>query len=166
MDEFEQLNIEKAVEWSLGKKIKPENIISEDFIKDLHYRMFNDVWKWAGEFRRTNKNIGVDKNSIGISLKQLIDDCKYWIENKVYSDEEIVIRFKHKIVNIHCFSNGNGRHSRLIADIMINQVFGKPFFTWSQSNLNKTGEARSKYLKAIRAGDNGDLQPLIQFAKS
>jgi Fic-DOC domain mobile mystery protein B len=166
LDEFEQFNIEKAIEWTLGKKWKPEYILSEDFVKELHKRMFKEVWSWAGEFRKTNKNIGVDKYQTGVSLKQLLDDGLYWLKNKTYSDEEFAIRFKHRIVKIHCFPNGNGRPSRLIADIIISQIFGKPVFTWSSINLNKKGEARSNYLNAIRLADIGDIKPLIDFAKS
>ena len=166
LDEFEQLNIEKAIEWTISRKFKPEYILSEKFVKDLHYKMFCDTWSWAGKFRKTNKNIGVDKYIIGVSLRKLIDNCIFWIENKTYSEDEIAIRFKHGIVKIHCFPNGNGRHSRLIADVIINRIFGKNYFTWSSRNLNKKGEARGNYLKAIKEGDNGTIQPLIEFAKS
>lgn len=165
LDEFEQFNIEKAIEWTLGKKWNSNYILSEVFVKELHRKMFSEVWSWAGEYRKTNKNIGVDKHKIGISLKQLIDDSKYWLENKTYSNDEMAIRFKLRIVQIHCFPNGNGRHSRLIADIIVNHVFGKPIFTWSSANLNKKGEARSNYMKAIKAGDNGDIKPLLEFAR-
>lgn len=166
LDEFEQLNIEKAIQWTIGKKWKPEYILSEVFVKELHKRMFNEVWSWAGDYRKTNKNIGVDKYQIGISLKQLLDDSLYWLENKTYSNEEFAIRFKHRIVRIHCFPNGNGRHSRLIADIIISQIFGKQIFTWNSTNLNKKGETRSNYLTAIRQADSGDINPLINFAKT
>ena len=166
LDEFEQYNIEKAIEWTFGKKLKINYILSEGFVKELHYKMFGEVWAWAGEFRKTNKNIGVDKFQIAISLKQLLDDCYYWVAHQSYSEDEIAIQFKHRIVSIHCFSNGNGRHSRLMADIIINQIFGKPFFTWNSSNLNKKSEVRTKYLVAIRSADNGDIKPLIEFARS
>lgn len=149
LDEFEQLNIEKAIQWTIGKKWKPEYILSEVFIKELHKRMFNDVWSWAGDFRKTNKNIGVDKYQIGINLRQLLDDSLYWLKNSTYSDEEFAIRFKHRIVIIHCFPNGNGRHSRLMADIIISQIYGKPIFTWNSKNLNKKGEVRLNYLTAL-----------------
>ena len=144
LDEFEQFNIEKAVQWTLSKKWKPEYVLSEDFVKELHKRMFKEVWSWAGEFRRTNKNLGVDKCQIGVSLKQLLDDSLDWLKNKTFSDEEFALRFKHRIVRIHCFSNGNGRHSRLIADIIISQIFGKPVFTWNSTNLNKKGKKNSE----------------------
>ena len=166
LDEFEQYNIEKAIQWTLGKKWNSGYILTEEFVKGLHRKMFNEVWSWAGKFRKTNKNIGVDKHQIGISLKQLIDDSKYWIEKKSYSDDEIAIQFKHRIVKIHCFANGNGRHSRLIADIIVSHIFGKQIFTWSSANLNRKGEVRSKYLEAIKAADNGDIKPLVLFARS
>jgi Fic-DOC domain mobile mystery protein B len=126
LDEFEQLNIEKAVLWTMKRKFKADTILSEAFIKDLHRRMYGDVWKWAGEFRKTNKNIGVDKLQIAVELRTLIDDCKFWIENKSFKPDEIAIRFKHRLVSIHFFTNGNGRHSRLIADIIAEQIFKQP----------------------------------------
>lgn len=129
LDEFEQFNIEKAVEWTIRTKLNPEKILTERFIKDLHKRMYGDVWKWPGDFRQSEKNIGIPWIQIGIELKNLLDDTKYWIENKTYSPEEIAIRFKHRIVSIHCFPNGNGRHSRMMADIIIESVFGKKIFT-------------------------------------
>ena len=119
LDEFEQLNIEKAVEWTIRKKLNSKIILTVKFIKDLHKRMYGEVWKWAGEYRKTNKNIGIACIYIGIELKNLLDDTKYWIENKTYSPAEIAIRFKHRIVSIHCFPNGNGRHSRMMADIIM-----------------------------------------------
>lgn len=96
LDEFEQLNIEKAVEWTIHTSFKPRNILTEKFIKDLHKRMYSDVWKWAGEFRRTEKNIGILWTKIGLELKNLLDDTNFWVENKSYPPEEIAIRFKHR----------------------------------------------------------------------
>ena len=165
LDEFEQQNIERAIEWTLRRKSKKEIILTSDFIKELHFRMFNDVWKWAGQFRKTNKNIGVNKSQINIALKTLLDDASFWVENNTYPPDELAIRFKHRLVNIHCFANGNGRHSRLMADIIIKNVFGKPVFAWSGKNLNKQGDARKKYITAIREADDGNINPLIQFAR-
>lgn len=164
LDEFEQFNIEKAVEWTIRTKLNPEKILTERFIKDLHKRMYGDVWKWAGEFRQSEKNIGIQWIHIGIELKNLLDDTKYWIENKTYSPEEIAIRFKHRIVSIHCFPNGNGRHSRMMADIIIESVFGKKIFTWHQSNMVKPDEIRKEYISALKKADSGDIEPLIKFA--
>ena len=166
LDEFEQLNIEKAVEWTIHTKFKLEKILTEKFVRDLHQRMYGDVWKWAGEFRKTEKNIGIPWTQIGIELKNLLDDTKYWIENKTFPPEEIAIRFKHRIVSIHCFPNGNGRHSRMMADIIIESIFGNEIFSWHQSNMVKANETRNQYIKALREADNGNFKQLIEFAKN
>ena len=123
LDEFEQLNIEKAVEWTIRANLKPEKVLTEKFVKNLHKRMYGDVWKWAGEFRRSEKNIGIAWTQIGIALRNLLDDTQYWIKNNTYAPEKIAITFKHRIVSIHCFPNGNGRHSRLMADIIMESIF-------------------------------------------
>ena len=166
LDEFEQLNIEKAVEWTIRKKFKEENILTEKFIKDLHKRMYGEVWKWAGEFRKSNKNIGIDWTGISTSLKSLLDDTKYWIEFKTFSSEEIAIRFKHRIVSIHCFPNGNGRHSRLMADIIIESIFDEEIFSWNKSNMVKANEIRKEYISALKEADDGMIRSLIEFARN
>lgn len=166
LNEFEQQNIEKAIEWTMAKKFKKEEILSEKFVCQLHHKMYGDVWAWAGKFRKSEKSIGIKAYLVGTRLKQLNDDCLYWIENKTYSEEEIAIRYSHGIVAIHCFSNGNGRHSRLMADVIMSNIFGKNVFTWSRGNLVSKGDARTNYLNAVRAGDKNDIEPLIAFAKS
>jgi Fic-DOC domain mobile mystery protein B len=166
LDEFEQQNIEKAIQWSLASSIKADTVFTENFIPTLHKRMYGEVWKWAGEFRKTNKNIGVDKWQISTELRYLVDDAKYWLTNKTYNPEEMTIRFKHRLVSIHCFPNGNGRHSRLISDIVIEKIFNLPVFTWGAANLVKQGDTRTAYLNAMRAADSGNFEPLIKFARS
>ena len=166
LDEFEQLNIEKAIQWTLGKKLKAEQLFSEKFIKDLHKRMYGDVWKWAGTFRTSEKNIGIKCYLIGVELKQLLDDAVYWTQNKTYNSQEIAIRFKHRLVSIHCFANGNGRHSRLMADLIMKKLYGEKFFTWGSTNLVKATTARTAYIKAVKKADQQDLLPLIDFALS
>lgn len=166
LDEFEQQNIEHAVQWTLTRNFKQQDIFSEAFIKEVHNRMYNNVWAWAGNFRNTNKNIGVDKWQIPIELKNLVDDAIYWSNKNSYPPDEIAVRFKHRIVSIHCFSNGNGRHSRLMADIIIEKIYKLPVFTWGAQNLVKQGDARATYLAAIKAADKGDIQPLLHFSRS
>lgn len=165
LDEFEQQNIEQAVLWTMGRPLDADKIFSEAFIKSLHKRMYGDVWAWAGEFRRTNKNIGVDKWQIAGSLKALLDDALFWLANGTNSPDEFAIYFKHRLVSIHCFANGNGRHSRLMADIIIEKLFKKPVYSWGASNLVKKGNARALYLAALREADRGNMEPLIQFSK-
>ena len=165
LDEWEQLNIEDAIKWSIKIKKTAEDLITADFVRDLHTRMYGRVWKWAGQFRNTNKNIGVDKYQIGIELKMLCDDFLYWHINNTFTHHERVIRFKHRIVSIHCFPNGNGRHSRLIADILISKLYGEPVFKWGGSqNLSSESEIRKTYLRALREADKGKFAPLIEFA--
>lgn len=165
LDEHEQLNIEKALEWTMKKKLKKEKILTEEFIKALHKKMFGNVWEWAGQFRKSEKNIGVSWIYIGVRLKELLDDTLFWIDNNTYSPDEIAIRFKHRLVNIHCFPNGNGRHSRIMADVIIESIFKKEIFSWNNSNMVKADEIRKEYIKSIREGDNGNIEPLITFAR-
>ena len=165
LDEFEQQNIEKAIDWSMRKKFKISKILSEKFVCKLHRKMFDQTWSWAGEFRKTNKNIGVDKYRIGVELGQLLSDCKYWIENDTFSPDEIAIRLKHRLVKIHPFTNGNGRHSRLFADILIEHGFNKPIFTWGSNKNESQDEIRNQYLKALFKADKEDYRPLIEFAR-
>lgn len=165
LDEFEQANIQQAIEWTLKNKFTKDQILTEEFLLLVHKKMLSEVWKWAGTKRKSNKNIGVDKFQISTELKTLLDDCKYWIENNTYKQDEIVIRFSHRLVKIHLFPNGNGRHSRLIADIMIAKIFNKPVFTWGRSDLSKNGSVRKEYLEAIYSADKGDIQSLIRFSR-
>jgi Fic-DOC domain mobile mystery protein B len=166
LDEFEQQNIEDAIQWSLTRKFKSEQILSETFILALHKRMYKNVWRWAGEYRKTNKNIGVDKLEIPVALRSLIDDASYWLENNVYEPDEFALRFKHRLVSIHCFPNGNGRHSRMIADIIIEKIYQLPVFSWGSKSLADENDSRKKYLIAIRKADKGDLELLLKFARA
>jgi Fic-DOC domain mobile mystery protein B len=165
LDEFEQQNIEGAIQWILTRKFTIEQIFTEAFIQDLHKKMYGNVWSWAGKYRRTNKNIGVDKLQIPVDLKSLLDDTQYWINNEVFSPDEIAIGFKHKLVSIHCFPNGNGRHSRLMADIIIEKIFNQPVFTWGGASLSNENDIRDKYLRAIKTADKGDFSLLLEFVR-
>lgn len=166
LDEFEQQNIEQAIQWTLERKFKQIQLLQGDFIKEVHRKMFGQVWAWAGSFRKSNKNIGVDYWKVESDLQYLLDDTTYWIDNNIYPHDEIAIRFKHRIVSIHCFPNGNGRHSRLMADIIIEDLFRLPVFTWGATKFSTYGKARTTYLAALKTADAGDIDPLISFARS
>jgi Fic-DOC domain mobile mystery protein B len=166
LNEMEQLNIEEAVEWTMRRTFKAADIFSEEFVRDLHKRMYRQVWRWAGQFRTSDKNIGIAWYQIPASLKNLVDDADYWVKHSVYSSDELAIKFKHVIVSIHCFPNGNGRHSRLMADIIVNHIFKQPTFSWNRRNLVETGEARKIYLASLAEADQGNLTPLMTFARS
>ncbi len=162
LNEYEQFNIEEAISWSMSQKLRINQILSETFILRFHYIMFNRVWNWAGKYRSTNKNIGIDKTLIKNHILMTIDDCRYQINNKIYKPDEIAIRFKHKLVLIHPFCNGNGRFSRLIADIIISHIFNLPVFTWGENEKDR----RQQYLKALRLADNFKFNELFIFARN
>ena len=166
LDEFEQLNIEQAVEWTLRSRFNAEKVFSERFVRELHRRMYGSIWKWAGAFRTTEKNIGIDPVMIPVELRKLLGDAAFWVENDSSVPDEIAIRFKHRLVQIHCFPNGNGRHSRLMADIVASHVLGEPVFSWGSENLVEYGVAREEYLAAVHEADAGDQRRLIVFARS
>lgn len=166
LDEFEQWNIEEAIQWLTGRNITSKQLFSEEFLCGLHKRMFGNIWNWAGIFRKSEKNIGVASYQISIQLKVLCDDARFWMENDTYSPDELAIRFKHRLVSIHCFSNGNGRHSRLVADAIIEKLFRKEPFSWGSAGVLDKNNIRKNYLSAVKQADNNDFQPLIEFARS
>lgn len=166
LDEFEQLNIEEALQWVIGKKFSPQQVFTDEFICNVHKRMFGNVWAWAGQFRKTDKNIGVEKHQIPMYLKALCDDALFWVDHDIYPSKEMAIRFKHRLVSIHCFPNGNGRHSRLMADIIIEKIYEEPLFSWGASNLAKAGDTRNTYIKAVKSADHHNFKPLLDFASS
>ena len=162
LNEAEQANIIEAEEWAFKRK---RDVLDERFLNDLHKRMYGRVWRWAGEYRRTGKNIGVDAYRIPQDLRQLLDDCRYWIENATYEPDEIAARFHHKLVWIHAYPNGNGRHARLATDLLLT-VLGRPRFTWGRVNLVDASETRQDYVAALRAADHHDIGPLLEFVRS
>ncbi len=168
LNEFEQLNIERALHWTLRKRFTADQILSEEFILSLHKKMYGDVWKWAGKFRTSEKNLGIPVPLIGIELRKLIDDTHFWINHNSFPPDEIAIRFKHRLVSIHCFPNGNGRHSRLLADLIVEKLFQAPSFSWGQSHyLHASNEyVRTAYLTALKEADQNNYKPLIEFARN
>ena len=162
LNELETKGIIDAEIWLLTNK---KNILNENFIKTLHKKMFGNIWKWAGKFRTTERNIGVAPYQIQPDLKVLFDDINYWIANKTFSQKEIAVRFHHRLVAIHPFVNGNGRISRIMADLLM-QHFGLPKFSWGNYNLSEISEIRKKYVLALKLADKGDYSELIKFIDS
>jgi Fic-DOC domain mobile mystery protein B len=162
LNELEQRNIATADRWAFSRR---HVVVRERFLKSLHRRMFNRVWRWAGKYRTTERNLGVKPFEIEPALRQALDDARYWVEHKSYPPDEIAVRFHHRLVSIHPFPNGNGRWSRLAADVLITQLGGTRF-TWGSANLQAAGTARAAYMDALHAADNYDLAPLIKFARS
>ncbi len=162
LNELEQKNIAEADRWVFARK---RNLLDEAILRGLHRRMFNRVWKWAGVYRKTERNIGIESYRIEPELRQILDDACYWVEHQTYSSDELAVRLHHRLVLAHPFPNGNGRWSRLTADVLVTQ-FGGLRFTWGSANLQAASEIRSAYIKALHAADEHDLIPLIDFARS
>jgi Fic-DOC domain mobile mystery protein B len=162
LNEWEQVNILNAEKWLSSRK--PKNVLSEEFCRSLHKKMFDQTWSWAGTFRCSDKNIGVDWTQISVNLKNLLEDTKYWLKYQVYSLNEVGARFHHRLVSIHCFPNGNGRHARLMTDALMIEN-GQSRFSWG-SLMKDSVLARSKYLESLRDADKGSLEPLKKFLNS
>ena len=160
LNEAEARNIAQAQLWLASNKKK--DVCSDTFLRNLHKKMFCDVWVWAGEYRITERNIGVAPYQIPMKLMQLFDDLNFWIDNKTYSDHEIAVRLHHKLVHIHPFPNGNGRVSRLMADLVLRKLEGKTLY-WGDTNLVDVSEVRRKYIDALRKADAGDYTDLLNF---
>ena len=159
LNELETKGITDAEIWLLKNK---KDILNETFIKKLHKKMFGNIWKWAGSFRTSERNIGVAPYEIQPKLRLLLDDVRFWINNQTYLPKEIAIRFHHRLVQIHPFPNGNGRISRLMADLLMKQ-FGLSALNWGSGNLTEISELRKEYISALRKADNGDYSLLLNF---
>ncbi len=162
LNEAEQINITEADDWAFARR---RDALSEDFLMSLHRRMFRKVWRWAGSFRTTERNIGVEAYRISAELRMLLDDVRFWIQNATYPKDEIAVRFHHRLVWIHPFSNGNGRHARMAADLLA-VALGSQRFTWGSANLVEAARTRTAYVAALKAADNHDIAPLLAFARS
>ncbi|GHU06751.1 cell division protein Fic [Betaproteobacteria bacterium] len=163
LNEWEQTNILEGMQWAARQR--KGKLLSEEFLRELHRRMLGKTWKWAGQFRQSDKNIGVDWQQIPVHLRNLLEDVKVQIEFQSYPSDEIVLRFHHRLVWIHLFANGNGRHARLAADLLA-QKLGRPAFTWGGQSLVEVNDRRKIYLAALRAADAHVYDDLLAFARS
>ena len=163
LDELEQANIEEGLQWLARRRRK--DVLTDGFCIELHRRLFGEVWSWAGTFRRTGKNIGIDPIDIRIELRALMDDARDWAEHETYAPTEAAVRLHHRLVFIHPFPNGNGRHARIMADAVLASVYGADAIDWAGGHdLQKMNERRAAYIAALKAADRGDFAPLLAFA--
>ena len=163
LNAWEEANILQAAHWA--SRQKKRNLLDEGFVRELHSRMFDKTWRWAGTFRSSNKNIGVDWTQVAVRMRNLLENTQYQIEHKVLGPDEMAVRFHHELVWIHAFPNGNGRHARLMADMLVMQL-GQPRFTWGGASLATPDDVRHRYLVALRATDQRQFEPLIHFARN
>ncbi|HZL40677.1 MAG TPA: mobile mystery protein B [Pseudolabrys sp.] len=164
LNEAEEENILKATAWARRQK-NLASVLNDEFAKSLHKRMFGEVWQWAGAYRQTGKTIGIDAYRIPVETVSLFNDAHYGVKNKTYPPDETAIRLHHRLVAIHPFPNGNGRHARLMADLVI-QLQGKEPYSWGRGKLADVGALRTQYISALRAADDHNIQPLLAFARS
>ena len=165
LNAWEQINIAQGGQWAVRQKKR--DLLDEGFVRDLHRQMFDQTWRWAGTFRNSNKNIGVDWTQVSVKLRNLLENTCHQIAHQVFDADEIVVRFHHQLVWIHVFPNGNGRHARLMADLLAVRL-GRPRFTWGggKASLTSAGTLRAQYLAALRTADQGQFNDLIAFARS
>lgn len=163
LNEAEHSNVTDGMRWAW--KSRGRDLLTEEFIKELHKRLFGNVWTWAGEFRRTRKNIGIEVVQIPVQTRMTFDDTCFWIEHETYPPDEIALRLHHRLVSIHPFPNGNGRTTRLMGDLVAVRL-GRKAFTWGSHDLTEINETRQKYIAALRAADNHIIEPLLEFARS
>lgn len=162
LNELEQANIEQGLAWV--SRQRGGSIFDDGFIRKLHKKLFGDVWTWAGEYRLTEKNIGIDPLHISMQLRLLLGSAEYWAEHETYSPLEAAARFHHRLVQIHLFANGNGRHARVATDIMLKQAYNQPPIDWASGfDLQADNERRVDYINALRSADAGNFQALIAF---
>jgi Fic-DOC domain mobile mystery protein B len=161
LNAVEQANINEGREWAM-RRASRWRTLDVAFLLEAHGRLFGKVWAWAGSVRTTEKNIGVAPHEIRVELRKLVDDALVWVEQSVYPRDELVARFHHRLVWLHPFPNGNGRHARLMADRLMRDLHGVPL-TWGST---EAPNARERYLAALRAADAGELGPLVAFIRS
>ncbi len=162
---MEHANIEQGLTWISRRR--SVSVFDDGFIRILHKKLFGDVWVWAGEYRLTEKNIGIAPLQIAVQLRMLLANASYWAEHQTFSPLEAAARFHHRLVQIHLFPNGNGRHARIAADIMLEDVYNHPPIAWASGfDLQTDNERREDYIAALRAADAGDFQPLFTFVET
>jgi Fic-DOC domain mobile mystery protein B len=164
LDEWEAENILEGQRWAAGAA-RRRDVLDDAFPRELHRRMFGRTWKWAGTYRSTEKNLGIAPARIAEEVRNLLENTRAQIAGKVAPIDGIAARFHHRLVWIHPFPNGNGRHARLLTDLLLAANGAAPF-TWGRGDLEHAGETRERYLAALRAADARDLAPLLAFVRS
>ena len=166
LNEAEQQNIVNGAAWARRRRgARAGGLLNDAFVRTLHKRMFGDVWSWAGAYRQSERNIGIEAYRIPVELANMLGDVRYWVEHATYPPDEIAVRLHHRLVAIHPFPNGNGRHARLMADLLMERLGGKSF-SWGSGQLADFGELRARYVAALQAADKHDIGPLLAFARS
>jgi Fic-DOC domain mobile mystery protein B len=163
LNALEAANVADGRAWAMASR---RDCFVREYLSELHRRMFGAVWAWAGRYRTHEVNIGTTMpHEIEVAVAQVFDDARAWRDYKAYEPVELAVRLHHRLVLIHPFAGGNGRCTRLMADVIVKRLGAKPL-TWGAASLSETGAARAAYIEALHAADNHDLTPLLAFAVS
>lgn len=167
LNQWEAQNIERALTWSASRK---PNVLGTAALRELHRRMFDETWEWAGEYRRSDKNISpYHWSEVPRLLRDLVANIEAQYENSPKTEQaldELAARFHHELVRIHPWANGNGRHSRFATDLLLRQ-WGRPPFTWGGATPAAVPkDVRAQYMSALRAADAGKPEELFRFVRS
>jgi Fic-DOC domain mobile mystery protein B len=165
LNEFEARNILLGERWALRARGDNRDVLLVTTLRRLHEKMFNMTWRWAGQFRRIETNIGIPWTQIFMHLEQLCGNIRYQVEHQVFPWDELGVRFHHKLVFIHPFPNGNGRHARLAADLLLLRN-GQARFTWGSQSLVEQSSVRQEYITALREADAGNYERLLHFVRT
>ena len=162
LDELEQANIQQGIMWLFARK--RGDVLNSIFLCKAHQRLFGDVWDWAGTFRRREMNIGIDPREIAVQLRMLLDNARYWSDENTFAPLEAAARFHHRLVEIHLFANGNGRHARIMTDLYLRDYFQHPVVQWAGGqNLQVNSERREAYIASLKSADQGEFELLLNF---
>lgn len=164
LNEWEQANIADAYEWTSSRGPRPP-LLSDAYLRRLHEKMFDKTWRWAGNYRTTERNIGIPPWQIAEQVRILCDNTRHQLDHAAIDPDRLAAEFHHRLVEIHPFPNGNGRHARLMTDVLLRFLGHEPF-SWGGANPESAGAVRQRYLEALRAADGGDIEPLVRFARS
>lgn len=167
LNRLELLNIHSARLWAMSPRVlRRDDLLTDGFARELHRRMFAKVWKWAGRYRTAERNLGWEAHRIPSGVRTALDDAAYWLEHQTYPPHEAAVRLHHRLVVVHPWPNGNGRHARLLADVIVAAQKERPL-SWGGAQVEHIGPSatRQRYIHALRQADQENFAPLLEFCR-
>ncbi len=166
LNDAEGLNILTATDWIDKGRI--DDLFTVQFYRELHTKMYDQVWSWAGALRsQTGQTThpGSRPEAVDLDLGRVAMEfhCEWEALNDNSHLLPFISRYHHALVLVHPFNNGNGRWSRLAADAVIQRLAGRPPLTWATDTLVVDSDERKEYIAALQAADTGDFQPLLDY---
>jgi len=163
----ERMNINAARLWAMRPRVlQRPDLLTDTFSRELHRNMFNHIWRWAGRYRTSERNLGWEVHRLSEGIRNAFGDTQCSMQHGTYPLTEVAVRLHHRLVAIHPWPNGNGRHARLMADLVVASRAGRELTWGASSDLAFAGQARNRYIAAIQQADAGDMAALLAFAES